>query len=91
MFIVPGAEPNQELWRSGTSVPSKTGECFAPTELIPSRQPGAIDISSLERLKRDPIMSNSFVSQMQMIDRKGNQAAPLASAICWKCCKNKKL
>ncbi len=31
------------------------------------------------------------VSRMQVVDRKGNHRTPLASAICWKCCSDKKL
>ena len=39
--------------------------------------------------QRATTKEGALVSRMQVTDRKGNQATPLASAIRWKCCSNK--
>ena len=41
--------------------------------------------------KTESVLAQHSVSRMQVVDGKRNERLPLASAICWKCCRLRKL
>jgi len=99
MFIAATSQSEQQLRRSEMSTdrewdlghvsPLRSSTVFRPTSPRHSVPTGLRNISTTAI--ELSCFDQDSVSRMQAADGKGNQATPLASAICWKCCTARKL